>query len=358
MDRNGIDWERLDRYVAGRASPDEMAALAAWVNADPELRALAAAMSAAARPSGAERPRWDVRSGWARLRRRMAAPPLHLLSDGVHGAGLSIFRRASRTLFPPRRLLTTAAALLVVATGSLLMYERWRAAPVPLRGFATRRSQTAVLDLPDGSRVMLGPASNLRLPADTRALRTGGARDVYLEGEAYLEVKHDVARPFRVHTAVGVVEDVGTAFLVSAYPEAQGIRVVVATGSVALYRPVAAARRPLVTLAHGDLAELAASGVATVTHGVNVTPYIAWTQGNLAFDGARLDDVVPALDRWYDVEIRLSDRSLAERRLTATFRRESLSQVLELLALSLDVRIEREGRTVLVTPRHHPPPAP
>jgi transmembrane sensor len=175
-------------------------------------------------------------------------------------------------------------------------------------------------------------------------------RDVYLEGEAYLEVKHDATRPFRVHTAAGLVEDVGTEFLVSAYPDAPGMRVVVANGMVALYGAPSTARRPLLTLAHGDLAELAVNGVATVTHDVNLAPYLAWTRGDLAFDGTRLGDVVPALERWYDVEIRLSDSLLAERRLTATFRRESLAQVLGLLALSLDVRVQRVGRTVLITP--------
>jgi transmembrane sensor len=363
MDWSSIDWERLDRYVAGRVSADEMAALAAWVNADPELRALAAAMGAAAHPSGAKRRPWDVRSGWQRLRRRMTSPSLHLLSPTVHRGALPISLPASRERFPLRRMLTAAAVLILVATGSLLMYERWRAAATALQGFATRRSQTAVLELPDGSRLMLGPASRLRLPADGGAFRAGPARDVYLEGEAYLEVKHDATRPFRVHTAAGVVEDIGTEFLVSAYPEAQGMRVVVATGMVAVYRPPvagssqerisSAAQKPLLTLAHGDVAELVASGVATVTHDVNVTPYIAWTRGDLAFDGTRLGDVVPALERWYDVEIRLSDSTVAERRLTATFRRESLTQVLELLALSLDVRVQHEGHAVLLAPRRH-----
>ena len=344
MDRNSIDWERLDRYVAGRASPDEMAALADWVNADPELRALVAAMGAAGRPTGAERRDWDVRSAWQRLRRRMSRPLLHLLSSPP-----------PRVRFLLSRMLTAAALLILVAAGSLLVYGRWRAPAAELQGFATRRSQTAVLELPDGSRLMLGPASRLRLPANG-GLRVGSTRDVYLEGEAYLEVKHDAARPFRVHTAAGVVEDIGTEFLVSAYPDAPGMRVVVATGMVALYRPpsAGAARRPLLTLAHGDVAQLVASGVATVTHDVDVTSYIAWTRGDLGFDGTRLGDVVAALERWYDVEIRLTDSSLAERRLTATFRRESLSQVLELLALSLNVRVQRDGRTVVLTPGPQP----
>jgi transmembrane sensor len=338
MDWNTVDWERLDRFVAAQAPPDEMATLAAWVNSDPELRALVSLMRAVGEPADVERRDWDVRSAWQRLHNRMSGPALWLLS-----------RVPRRGTFPIGRAISAAAVIIVVAASSLWFLARWRRDANSIHDFATRRSQTAVLELPDGSRVMLGPASSLRF-RDRGTLGVETPRDVYLEGEAYLEVKHDATRPFRVHTAAGLVEDVGTEFLVSAYPDAPGMRVVVANGMVALYGAPSTARRPLLTLAHGDLAELAVNGVATVTHDVNLAPYLAWTRGDLAFDGTRLGDVVPALERWYDVEIRLSDSLLAERRLTATFRRESLAQVLGLLALSLDVRVQRVGRTVLITP--------
>ena len=342
MDWNSVDWERLDRFVAGEAPPDEMATLAAWVDADPELRALASFMRAVGTPARVGRRDWDVRSAWHRLHNRMSGPPVRLLSPMPRGGA-----------FPLSRALSAAALLILVAASSLWLLARWRRDPNSIHDFATRRSQTAVLELPDGSRVMLGPASSLRF-RDRGALGVEAPRDVYLEGEAYLEVKHDAMRPFRVHTAAGLVEDVGTEFLVSAYPDAPGMRVVVANGMVALYGMPSTARRPLLTLAHGDLGELAVSGVATVTHDVNLAPYLAWTRGDLAFDATRLGDVVPALERWYDINIRLSDTVLAERRLTATFRRESLSQVLQLLALSLDVRMQRDGRTVLITPSPSP----
>ena len=338
MDWNSVDWERLDRFVAGQAPPDEMAALAAWVNSDPDLRTLASLMRTVGQAPDEDRRAWDVRSAWQHLHRRMNSPALPVSLQ-------------QRRRYPLRRALSAAAVLLLVAGASLWLLAPWHRDATSPHDVATRKSQTAVLELPDGSRVMLGPASSLRV-RDPGASGVATSRDVYLEGEAYLEVKHDPMRPFRVRTAAGLVEDVGTEFVVSAYPDAPGMRVVVATGMVALYGTPSAARRggPLLTLAHGDLAELAVNGVATVTHDVNLAPYLAWTRGDLAFDGTRLGDVVPALERWYDIDIRLGDGALAERRLTATFHRESLSQVLQLLALSLDVRVQRDGRSVIIAP--------
>ncbi len=357
MDRNSIDWERLDRYVTGRGTAEELAALEAWVSNDPELRAIVAAMRTAGRPPGVEPRPWDVRAAWQRLRRRMGRAPLRMLSpaDRAYSPLTSSIEIAARRR--ARWLVGTAAAAIVLAVASVFSFTRWHSTTPAMREFATRRGQTAALNLPDGSRVMLGPASRIRVPADVGALRAGTPRDIYLEGEAYLEVKHDSTRPFRVHTAAGVAEDIGTEFLVTAYPETPGMRVVVASGIVALYPPLPAARgrreppKALLTLAQGDLAELASTGLATLTRDVDVAPYVAWTKGDLGFDATRLGDAVPQLERWYDVDIRLADSSLADRRLTATFRRASLSQVLELLSLSLDVRVEREGRSVLLEPK-------
>jgi transmembrane sensor len=365
MDWDAIDWERLDRYVAGRGSPAELAALEAWVNAHPELRAVAAAMRSVGRPPDEAARAWDGASAWQRLRRRLHHAPLRLHSpSGSAPSPLgSPPRRWTRVRERPLVALATAsAAALLLVAASLYTRARWHGGTIPTRVVATRRGQTAVLELPDGSRVTLAPQSRLRLAADGSARLPGTARDIYLEGEAYLELKHDGARPFRVHTTAGEVEDVGTDFLVTAYPETDGMRVIVASGQVALYQKRAAARtaapgsppsrRPLLTLERGELAELAASGVATVTHDVNVQPYLAWTRGNLAFDGTRLGDVVPELERWYDAAIELRDSTLADRRLTAAFRYESLSQVLDLLALSLDLQVERHGRVVRLTPGH------
>ena len=361
MDRNSIDWERLDRYVTGRGTAEELGALEVWVSSDPELRAIAAAMRTAGRPPDIEQRSWDVRGAWQRLRRRMGRAPLRMLSpaDRAYSPLTSSIEIAARRR--ARWLVGSAAAAIVLAVASVFALAHWHGAAPALREFATRRGQTAALNLPDGSRVMLGPASRIRVPADVGALRTGTPRDIYLEGEAYLEVKHDSTRPFLVHTAAGVAEDIGTEFLVTAYPETPGMRVVVASGIVALYQPLPAAKgrerggreppKPLLTLAQGDLAELASTGIATLTRDVDVAPYVAWTKGDLGLDATRRGDAVPQLERWYDVDIRLGDSSLADRRLTATFRRASLAQVLELLSLSLDVRVEREGRSVLLKPK-------
>src|SRR2546423_1672069 len=87
---------------------------------------------------------------------------------------------------------------------------------------------------------------------------------------------------------------------------------------------------------------------ATVRRGVDVGRQLAWTRGVLAFDGTPLGEVVRTLERWYNVEIRLDDSALAARRLTATFQNESIDLVLQRIALTVGLRVERADGSVIL----------
>jgi transmembrane sensor len=355
MDIDEMDWGRLDRYVSEQGTPEELAELERWVNADPELRALAEAMRTAGRPTGQEPSDWNVQAAWQRVHRRMrwvGRPPLQL------GSG-----SPNRWRLVPSWRAAAAAAIVLGAAGSSLLLLRSTStsdetvATAPAREVLTGRGERAAFNLADGTRVMLGAESRLTIPAAYNQPRSG--RELHLEGEGYFLVTHDSLRPFLVHTPLGTAEDLGTEFVVTTYPEAHGMRVVVASGKVALRQrsqtpgDASLDSIPLVTLTEGSLARLDSAGTATVTR-VDPSAYIAWTQGALVFNGTPLRDVLPRLARWYDVDLRLADSSIAARRLTATFREQSLSAVLDLMELSLGLRVERAGGTVVLHPSSSP----
>jgi transmembrane sensor len=342
MDLSDNDWIRLERYVSGQGTSDELAELEAWVSGSAELRAMAEAMGSGGRAAG-EVQAWDADAAWRKVSRRIRwfrRPPV------APGAG----RHSTVWLG------WAVAACLALAAGSSLyvveLRDRAVASTAPSREVTTRRGERAAFNLADGSRVILGAESRLSIPAAYN--RPGAPRELRLEGQGYFVVTHDSLRPFRVKTSLGIAEDLGTEFVVTTYPEARGMRVVVASGKVALWHPgnprtPSADSLPLVTLLPGDLARLDSVGTATVRR-VDPSPYVAWTGGALVFNGTPLSDVLPQLARWYDLDIHLADTSLATRRLTATFRDQSVSQVLDLLALSLDLKVERDGRAVTLRP--------
>ena len=56
--------------------------------------------------------------------------------------------------------------------------------------------EKAAITLPDGTKVYLNAATSLSYPSDFGLYQ----RDIYLTGEAYLEVAKDAEKPFHVHT--------------------------------------------------------------------------------------------------------------------------------------------------------------
>ncbi len=224
------------------------------------------------------------------------------------------------------------------------------------REVSTAVGHRTVVRLRDGTQITLAPKSRLRYTADYGKAQ----RDVYLDGEAYFQVTLDTRHPFRVHTARSITEDLGTAFVVRAYVEQPTTEVIVAEGRVALWRAdtsrTSAAlearsdARPGLVLAARDLGRLDADGGVTLRRGIDVARQLAWTSGVLAFDGAPLRDVVLTLRRWYNVDVHLesADSALGARRLTATFTNESIDRVVERIALTLGLRVERAEGSVFV----------
>ncbi len=313
----------LDRYLAGEASPAEARAVQEWLAADPEHAALLEDLRLIKRVTSERVPESSVDAAWAKALQELKP-------------------RASRRI--PLAVLAAAAVAIALIGGRAVL----RRAP-QLREVATAAAQRAVVRLRDGTQVTLAPKSRLRYAPDYGKAH----RDVYLDGEAYFQVVRDERLPFRVHTAASLTEDLGTAFVITAYADQITTEVVVAEGRVALRRALPdtlAAAPPALVLGARDLARLGASGVATLQRGVDVDRQLAWTTGVLAFDGTPLRDAVRTLGRWYDVEIRLgdSDSALAARRLTATFTNEPIDLVLKRIALTLGVRVERTDGSVLL----------
>jgi len=87
---------------------------------------------------------------------------------------------------------------------------------------------------------------------------------------------------------------------------------------------------------------------AAATRGIPVGQYVSWTRGVLWFHEAPLRSVMAQLGRWYDLDIAVSDASLAAETLTMSFGPQSADEALTALAKVLDVRFTRTGRSVLL----------
>jgi len=323
---SSVTRELLDRFLAQQCDAAERARVERWIWGDPS-RALRVGVLAEAvdqAPAGAKA------DAWARLVRRLEAP------RAFSSARARSWRNALRVA-ALGAMAVGAGTLGVIALASKSKVSQTSA----LRVLSTPSGQRASFQLPDGTKVILSVASTLRHPPTFDA----SVRQIELEGEAYFEVAPDPRRPFVVGARGLMAEDLGTEFLVRAYPEDPAPSVVVREGRVALRLAAAPSDAPRQVLLAGQRGRLAADGRSTVEQ-VDTSAYFAWTQGWLVFDAVPLRDAIPQLSRWYDLEFHLADSLLGEVPLTATFRNQPTDEVLDLLATSLGMSQMRQGRKV------------
>jgi transmembrane sensor len=239
----------------------------------------------------------------------------------------------------------SAAAAVVLSAGALVLSRRGEttASAPPVQTIATAVGQVDSLRLPDGSLVILGPASSL-----VRNARVGATvRDVVLHGDAYFEVAHDAAHPFIVRTSRGVVRDIGTTFVVRS-DAPTGLVVSVTTGVVALRR-AGSDTASETRLAAGDRATLPAYGALTIERGVDDTSDASFTRGRLVLVNASVGEIADGMRRWYGLDFRVMDAALLGRRVTVTFDRESGADAARIVAAAMGGAARLVGATVLVS---------
>jgi transmembrane sensor len=330
-----LDLDLLERYFAGDANPADVERLERWIAADVDRREVVGALRRLWESGEARARTWDVPEMWQQLAGRVhASPPGESPDDRWQGklARFAAFRREPRRY---RRVLEVAAAVVIIVTSAAVWRLAVQSPPAdatsrPMREFATARGERAEIRLTDATRVVLGPATALRIPPDFGGI----TRTVFLDGEAFFDVTHDARRPFTVHAAGAVARDLGTKFTVSTYRERGRIQVVVAEGLVELQADSTSSAARAVLRPH-DVGRVTLAGKTAVTRGVDLDQYLDWTTGKLVFEDASLREALPRIERWYDVTISLADTALLERRLTATFKDQPLVQVLDALTLLL-----------------------
>ena len=346
---DSADWDAIARYFAGESTPDEAAAVRRWLEAHPvDASALGSLNDATALLANATPPGLDVEAALKRVvERRDAADVIPIGSRPARRGPAHASVQASVPARRWRPIAFRAAAAAVFAVGAGLWWHSQRPGGyTPAAGaqtFASNVGQRDSVRLADGTRVLLAPESRLTVAFDYGAR----VREVELTGEAYFDVQHDEARPFVVHAGGADIRDLGTTFTVHAVG-GQGVRVAVTSGSVSL-APAQASPNDAIVLRPGDAGTVAVDGRMLVERGGTTEPDTAWTSGRLIFREAPMATVRAELRRWYGIDL-VVDSTFAVRHLSMTFDGDSADRVLEVIAISLGGKVERQGNTAVIKP--------
>lgn len=203
----------------------------------------------------------------------------------------------------------------------------------------TARGMEYKLVLADGSKVWLNSESSLRYPEAFN----GETREVYANGEVYLEVAKKPEKPFYVHFNNKRVKVLGTAFNVRTYEDEKNDVITLVEGSVAL-----STANEKVVLKPNEQATCGADN-GIMVNPVNATVYTAWKDGRFVYRDAPLQQIVSDLARWYDVDVFYQNQRMKNERFSLnTNRQDNIQQILEALELTETVKFKVNGKNIVI----------
>ncbi|MDR3309146.1 MAG: FecR domain-containing protein [Tannerella sp.] len=165
------------------------------------------------------------------------------------------------------------------------------------------RGRHVALTLSDGSKVWLNACSRIVYPS---VMAVVGKREIFIEGEAYIEVSPDADRPFVVKTNQLEVLALGTAFNVTAYDDEASQTVVLVNGRVEI-QTKAEDNKPAAVLSPNQLFSL--TGTDVQLKNVKVEQYTSWKDGIYMYNNEPLSHILKRLAHYYGVAIEYTSKA-------------------------------------------------
>lgn len=207
--------------------------------------------------------------------------------------------------------------------------------------FSTALGEIRRIPLTDGSLIAINTSTELTvdLAKDLRAVSI-------LEGEAWVQVAPDAARPFVVSAGDIRVRAVGTAFSVRRLKS--GSEVIVTEGVVEVW----SSRDPsnVQRLQAGQTLAISAASQeppAEATHD-EMQRRLAWREGEIVLAGESLSTAVAEFNRYNDVQIVLADTTLSNTEWIGRFRTNEPQAFARAVAVTTGAPVQIDNHTIRI----------
>ena len=196
------------------------------------------------------------------------------------------------------------------------------------------RGRQYQIALPDGTTVILNSGSKLKFPN-----RMDTNRKVYLEGEAYFDVKKN-GNTFMVGTSAGTIVVMGTTFNVRSY-DANHAGVALYTGKI--------------SFRSGDKTYLLRPGEEAIKEGSDIKIHpiedartASWRDGLIIFKDQRLEAIMNEIERIYGVEVEFK-ADVKNIRFSGECRRtQTVDDFMKKMSLTDEFNYEIHGKKVTI----------
>ena len=200
-----------------------------------------------------------------------------------------------------------------------------------------------VVELPDGTHVCLGSKTVFHYENDYGRKQ----RTVYLEGEAYFEVKKNEAKPFIVKTDEFNVRVLGTSFNISAYSDFPLAHTTLCSGHVRLSDRMNPGKE--VDILPGEQLLFHRDSREMNVQEVDVDVFVSWRDGSFQFDNNTVEEVFTILQRWYNIQVFYANVEVRQELFTGKLPRfDNLQIIIDLIERVSDLKIEVRGKMIYI----------
>lgn len=243
--------------------------------------------------------------------------------------------------------LKAACAVLVLIIGTLFLTRTTNrkdtALAISYKTIQVSNGNKIRITLPDGSEITAGGGTTLRIPE----VFAGQQREVFLdEGEVFFDIHRDTTKPFIVHGNNLDVQVLGTSFSVRDYKDEEKGTVSVRTGKVAVSKSTQ--KEGTVYLLPGDRTELDKAKGNFSQHEMDIADTFGWLEGIYVFRGTTLREITGQLKHGYAVNFVVRNPALLDKRFSATFRKNSIVEIMEQLQLMGNIHYTIKNNTVVI----------
>jgi ferric-dicitrate binding protein FerR (iron transport regulator) len=254
----------------------------------------------------------------------------------------AIRRRKTRQLFI--NVSRIAAVLVIGIFMGILVNTFKKEDPVIYTSFTPKGSISQVI-LPDSTMVYLNSDTELRFSYNPSKRR----RQVFLDGEAWFQVNENKKRPFVVSTNYYDVVVTGTEFNVKAYKEEKKIVTTLENGSVVIPSTNKFRMKSSKILVPGEQFIFDRESMFTTTQKVRTSYFTSWKENKLIFINMNLSDLIRLLERKFDVDIEVTDKSILNYHYDGTIKNESILEIMDLIKVTMPIDYKVVGQKIQIT---------
>jgi ferric-dicitrate binding protein FerR (iron transport regulator) len=240
--------------------------------------------------------------------------------------------------------LTAAALILGLIVGVLIPKGLFQPGKASFYTAIAPPGSVSEAVLPDSTHVFLNAGSTLRYAP----VAGNEVREVFLEGEAWFDVKHSKKIPFIVHTGFYDIRVMGTKFNVKAYKEDDEVITTLENGKVQAESAGSFRMEKAVVLMPGEQLVYKKQDHSLEVNRVSPPVYSSWKDNKLIFINMSLRELIILLERKYGVDILVADQDILNYHYDGTIKNETIVEVLNILQETLPVYYEINDQTIKI----------